>query len=473
MVRRGSFRATTAHGGRALHGFAGQLAAALPSGVVETDPAVMESYRFDQAAWVEAGTPRAVVFPQTTPQVQAVLRAASQHRVPVVPRGAGSGLSGGAAAVDGCLVVCLTRMTRILDVDEGDVSVVVEPGVINADVSAAVADQGLWYPPDPASKAFSTIGGNIATNAGGLCCVKYGVTRDYVLALDVVLADGRHIQTGRRTVKGVAGLDLTSLFVGSEGTLGIVTSARLRLRSAPPPAATAAAFFPTLLAAGRAVVTVADAGIVPSLVELLDRTTLRAVDDWKRMDLDRDAAALLLFQSDAPEAARPAELAAIAQKCDQAGASFVVHSSDPADSEVLLTARRLAFPALERLGDVLLDDVAVPRPRVPQLLAAIDHIAEQHGVLIGTFGHAGDGNLHPTIVVERGRPEQRFAAQRAFAEILGAALELGGTITGEHGVGTLKRPFLERELGADTMNVQQGVKRALDPAGLLNPGKAI
>jgi glycolate oxidase len=449
-----------------------ELARDLPASSLLIDPDVLESYRRDQAALVEAGTPLAVVRPRSSAEVQQILRIASRHRVPVVPRGAGSGLAGGANAVDGCLVMSLTAMDRIVDIDRGSLFAVVEPGVVNVDLSKAVGELGLWYPPDPASSGFSTIGGNVATNAGGLCCVKYGVTGDFVLGLEVVLADGSLFRTGRKTVKGVAGYDLTGLFVGSEGTLGVITQATLRLRPTPPPSATLVAFFADLSAAGAAIAEIAS-GVVPSLLELMDRTTVRAVEEWKRMDLDLEAAAMLIGRSDAGGAQGASETERMAKACSSAGATFVAQSSDPMEAELLMTARRLAFPALERQGTILLDDVAVPIGRIPELLDAIQHIADRHGVLIGTFGHAGDGNMHPTIVFDHQDPEAVAAARSAFQDILQTTLQLGGTITGEHGVGLLKRPLLVGEIGEEGLRVHSMVKRALDPLGILNPGKVL
>jgi glycolate oxidase len=448
------------------------LARTLPTSSLLTDPDVLESYRRDQAAIVEAGVPMAAVRPGSTAEIQEVLRIASRHRVPVVPRGAGSGLSGGANAVDGCLVLLLTAMDRVLEIDRDNLFAVVQPGVVNADLARAAADVGLWYPPDPASAGFSTIGGNIATNAGGLCCVKYGVTRDFVLGLEVVLADGSALRTGRRTVKGVAGYDLTSLLVGSEGTLGVVTEATLRLRPSPPPAATLIGFFADLGSAGTAVAQIA-AEVVPSLLELVDRTTIRAVEEWKHLGLDVDAAAMLLGRSDAGGARAVEDIERMAQACTSAGASFLARSSDPMESDLLMTARRLAYPALERQGTALLDDVAVPLGRIPALLIAIERIAARHGVLIGTFGHAGDGNMHPTIVFDHQDADALARARGAFEEILRTTLDLGGTITGEHGVGVLKRPYLAGEIRDQGLRVHAVVKEALDPLGILNPGKVL
>ena len=448
------------------------LARDLPASSLITDPDVLESYRRDQAALVEAGMPLAVVRPGSREEVQKVLRIASDNRVPVVPRGAGSGLSGGANAVDGCLMLSLTSMDRIVDIDRSSLLAVVEPGVVNSDLAEAAAELGLWYPPDPSSAGFSTIGGNIATNAGGLCCVKYGVTRDFVLGVEVVLADGSLLTTGRQTVKGVAGYDLTGLFVGSEGTLGIITQATLRLRPAPPKAATMVAFFADMKSAGAAIAQIVS-GVVPATLELMDRTTVRSVEEWKHMDLDLDAAALLIGRSDAGGEQGATEIERMADACTSAGATFVAQSSDPMEAELLMTARRLALPALERRGTTLLDDVAVPYGRIPDLLGGIERIAAHHEVLIGTFGHAGDGNMHPTIVFDEGDPDAVGRARSAFQDILRTTLELGGTITGEHGVGLLKQPSLVAEIGEEGLRVHATIKQALDPAGILNPGKVL
>jgi glycolate oxidase len=344
--------------------------------------------------------------------------------------------------------------------------------VLNAAVKAAAAEQGLWYAPDPASWEFSTIGGNLATNAGGLCCVKYGVTGDAVLGLEAVLADGSAVRTGGRTIKNVAGYDLTRLFVGSEGTLGIITEATLRLRPRPPPATTLVASFPTLVAAAAAITEIM-ATTRPSLLELMDRTTVRAVEAYRPMGLDADAAALLLARSDAGGAQGVAECTRMAAVCEAAGATFLAHSADETEGELLLGARRLALPALERQGATLLDDVGVPLSRIAELLSAVERIAEERGVLIGTFGHAGDGNMHPTIVFDRNDPDAVARAQAAFDDILRGVDALGGTITGEHGVGSLKRPYLARQLGPQAMRVHLAIKAALDPLGILNPGKLL
>jgi glycolate oxidase len=452
---------------------AAALRTVLPDGLVVDDPDVLAAYRHDEAGFVAAGTPAAVVRARSSDEVAAVLRLASERGIPVVPRGAGSGLSGGANAIDGCIVLSLELMDAIVEVSAEDLVAVVQPGVLNADLTAAVREHGLAYPPDPASAEFSTIGGNIATNAGGLCCVKYGVTGDYVMGLEVVLADASVVRTGRRTLKGVAGYDLTHLFVGSEGTLGVVTEATLRLRPAAAEPCTLVAFFPTVHAAAVAATTAGQAGVIPAMLEMMDRATITAVDDATRMGLDRDAAALLVAQSDAGEEHGEREMDVLARCCEEAGATFLARSTDPDEAEQLTRARREALPSLERLGDVLLDDVGVPRSRIPALVVTVEEIAASTGVRVATFGHIGDGNMHPTIVYDRSDADETERAYAAFERIIRAAIALGGTITGEHGVGILKRPFLRDEVSATAIDLHRAIKHTLDPLGILNPGKVL
>ncbi|HEX2765285.1 MAG TPA: FAD-linked oxidase C-terminal domain-containing protein [Candidatus Limnocylindria bacterium] len=453
--------------------FLADLRTELPELRLLTEPIDRESYRRDETAHHQPGLPLAVALPATTNEVAGILRVATRHRVPVVPRGAGTGLSGGSAGVDGALTVALTRMDRILEIDRDNLVAVVQPGVINADLKAAVANEGLFYAPDPASYESCSIGGNIGTNAGGLCCVKYGVTREAVLGLEVVLADGRVIRTGGRNVKDVAGYALTHLFVGSQGTLGIVTEATLRLRPAPPPKRTLLAFFATLEAAGDAVGRMARAGLEPCTLELMDRVTIAAVDDWHSLGLDRSAAALLLVESDRPGEAADVELAGADQCCTDAGATSVVRATDPMEADWLRQVRRLAFRAMERLGVARMEDVGAPRARLAELLRAIERVAAAHDVRCGTFGHAGDGNLHPTFVWDRGDTAAEERAHAACEELYRAAIALGGTVTGEHGIGAARRAFLEAQVGPDAVEVMRSVKRALDPLGILNPGKVV
>lgn len=442
----------------------------LPAGVVVDDPDRMETYRYDRALFCPAGMPAAVVLARERSHVEHTLRTASQLRVPVVPQGARSGLSGAANAIDGCIVLSLERMDRIVEIDAANRIAVVEPGVYNATFSRAVAEHGLFYPPDPSSWEFCSIGGNLATNSGGLCCVKYGVTTDYVRGLEVVLASGEVLTTGRRTVKGVAGYDLTKLFVGSEGTLGVITQATLALRPEAERPLTVAALFDSPAAAAGAVAAIVAGGHVPSLLEIMDTTCLRAVEQWKRMDLPADAGAMLIAQSDTGSTAA-AEIAAMASQFRHAGATEVVEAEDPAEGELLLEARRVVLLALERLGTTLIDDVCVPLSRLADLFDGVDKIAASCGVLIGVVGHAGDGNMHPTVVFDPADEEQSRRARKAFGAVMDLGLELGGTITGEHGVGVLKREWLEKELGPVGLRLHREIKAVLDPKGILNPGR--
>jgi glycolate oxidase len=438
---------------------------------VVTDEEVMRSYAHDDAEWAPYGFPAAVVRPRTTGEVQAVVQACLDRRVPLVTRGAGTGLSGGANAVDGCVVLSTEQMTRIIEIDPIERLAVVQSGVVNDHLRAAAAEQRLWYPPDPASAPWSTIGGNVATNAGGVCCVKYGVTRDYVLAVEMVTGTGAVVRIGRRTAKGVAGYDLLGLVVGSEGTLGVVTEVTVRLRPARLPEHTVAGYFDSVVAAGRAVYEVGAAGIVPSALELVDRHCLAAVDRWKNMGLSVDADVVLLGRTDAPGAAGEIEADGMLACFERAGATWAARSSDEQEAEALFAARRLAYPALERLGPVLTEDVCVPRSAVPAMLGRIEAAGERHGVLIANVAHAGDGNLHPLLIVPADDAEARGRAQAAFDDIIRGALDLGGTVTGEHGVGLLKRDGLRSELSPEVLAMQRAVRAALDPVGIFNPGK--
>ena len=449
-----------------------ELVRLLPEGTVVTDEATSDSYRHDSASFCAAGRPLGVVRPTTTEQVSAVLRWASKHRVPVVPQGASTGLSGGANAIDGALMVSMVRMNRIVEIDEVDQVAIVEPGVINADLSRAGGAVGLFYPPDPSSWEMSTLGGNLATNAGGLCCVKYGVTADFVRGLEVVLADGEVLRVGRSTAKGVAGLDLTRLLVGSEGTLAVITQATLALRPTPEPALTMAAVFDKTSDAMTAVARIMASGLRPSMMEYLDKPSIRAVQAYRDMGLPTDAEALLITQSDrGPLAA--ADVAAMGAICEELGAAEVAVAEDAAESAMLTQARRLVNPAVEELGATLVDDVAVPRARLVDLLAGMDRISAETGTLIVCPGHIGDGNMHPTVVFDRGDAAAAERAQTAFDAIMRLALELGGTITGEHGVGLLKRDWLRTELGETSYGLQQQIKSVFDPLGILNPGKVL
>ncbi|NEB67607.1 FAD-binding protein [Streptomyces fulvissimus] len=447
-----------------------RLRTELPAEALITDPDVTASYAHDMASFCEAGTPAVVVLPRTVEQVQHVMRTATALRVPVVPQGARTGLSGAANASDGCIVLSLVKMDRILEISPVDRIAVVEPGVINAVLSRAVNEHGLYYPPDPSSWETCTIGGNIGTASGGLCCVKYGVTAEYVLGLDVVLADGRLLTTGRRTAKGVAGYDLTRLFVGSEGSLGIVVKAVLALKPQPPQQLVLAAEFPSAAAACDAVCRIMERGHTPSLLELMDRTTVRAVNELASMGLPETTEALLLCAFDTPDPA--ADLATVGALCTAAGATEVVPADNPAESELLLQARRMSLTALETVKSAtMIDDVCVPRSRLGAMLEGTAAIAEEYGLTIGVCSHAGDGNTHPVVCFDHTDPDESRRARESFDAIMALGLELGGTITGEHGVGVLKKEWLARELGETGIELQRGIKAAFDPLGLLNPGK--
>jgi glycolate oxidase len=450
-----------------------QLRQRLPGLRLLADPTDAEAYRADETAYLRAGQPLAICFPRSTGDVVEIVRLAGQAAVPIVPRGAGTGLSGGAVAVDGALTVVFTDMDSILEIDPANLTATVQPGVINADLGRAVAEHGLLYPPDPASYETCTIGGNLAENSGGLRCVKYGVTRDWVLGLEVVLADGAVINTGGKNIKDVAGYDLTGLFVGSEGTLGLITSATVRLLPMPAPKLTLLAFFQSVRAAGEAVSRITAAGIVPVTLELMDAFTIAAVDDAHQLGLDRAAGAMLMVESDAGGAAADAELTASEAACQAAGATSIVRAGDAQEADWLRQARRAAHGALERAGVARMDDIGVPRSRIPEMLAHIERISAAHELRVGVFGHAGDGNLHPTYILDRDDPraEQRIDAARD--QIYRAALALGGTVTGEHGTGLAKRPWLELQRGERAVQAMRAIKQALDPAGLLNPGKVL
>jgi glycolate oxidase len=444
----------------------------LGKSAVLTDSDVTDSYARDMMPLAPSGQPLAVVLPANVEQVQAVVKACAEAKVPIVPRGAGSGLSGAANAIDGCVTLSLTKLDQIVEIDPGNRLAVVQPGVVNLDFRTAVEQHGLFYPPDPSSYDWCTIGGNLSTNAGGLCCVKYGVTTDSVLGLEVVLADGSLLKTGRRTVKGVAGYDLARLFVGSEGTLGVITQATVQLKPLPQAPATFVAGFTTTEAAGEAVARVVREGLVPSLLEIMDASSIKASETYLKTDLGAgsDCQALLLGQSDAGGEVARRELAALERICVDCGADLAYTTEDLEEGRMLLQARRVVLTALETYGRWLTDDVCVPRTRIAELIRGCEKISAEVGLRIAVVGHAGDGNMHPTIVYQPDDPDEFARAQRAFDAILEVGLSLGGTVTGEHGIGKIKREWLEREIGPVGMRVHRQIKQALDPENLFNPG---
>lgn len=434
---------------------------------VSTDAAGLSAAQADQSGHRSATAPLAIVDARSIDDVQQTMRIATRTRTPVVTRGAGTSLAGASIASAGQIVLSTASMTRVLEINEADLLAVVEPGIINADLNAQLAQHGLWFAPDPASRAISTVGGNIATNAGGLLCAKYGVTRDAVLALKVVLADGRLISTGHRSVKGVTGLDLTALMVGSEGTLGVIVEATVRLRRVVEgEIATIAAFFDTVVDAATASAALTAAGLQPAVMELVDPKVLRAIDDFVGGDLSSRGAAHLAVQFDGPSASADASRAL--GILTEMGADADL-TTDRAEGERLLATRRAAHASLERLGTTLIEDVSVPRSAMPAMFSEIETIEQKYGVSIPTLAHAGDGNLHPNFVFEG--PEVPEHIWRAADELFQTALRLGGTLTGEHGVGTLKKRWLATELGDDQLELQRQVKTVFDPLGILNPGK--
>lgn len=438
--------------------------------VVDVD--IMETYRRDRCDLVEAGEPVCVVRPRTVDGVVTTMQWAARHDVQVVPRGAGTGLSGGAHAITGGIVLSLERLTRVREIDPVAQTAIVEAGVITADIDREARDHALFYPPDPGSFEMSTVGGNLATNAGGMRCVKYGVTRNSVLGLEVVLADGRIMRTGGQTVKNVAGLDLTSLFVGSEGTLGVITAATLKLRPVPVgPLATFAATFPDIASAGRAVSNILLAPVTPSILELMDRATINAVEDHQRMDLDRASAGLLVGQADGTDSVAETQL--MVECALAAGADFAYATVDPQEAEGLIAARRLAGVATMELGPTIIEDIGVPPHRLAEILVYIEELAAESGLSIATVAHAGDGNLHPVIMLPDLSDQTRALALDVADRLSRHAVSMGGTITGEHGVGILKQRWLDAQLDPVALEVGRTVKSALDPAGLLNPGRGL
>lgn len=447
------------------------LIADLPDGMVVTDPTVTEGYRQDRAFDPSAGKPLAVVRPRRTEEVQTVLRWATANRVPVVPRGAGSGLSGGATALDNCIVLSTEKM-RDISVDPVTRTAVCQPGLFNAEVKKAAAEHGLWYPPDPSSFEICSIGGNIATNAGGLCCVKYGVTTDYVLGMQVVLADGTAVRLGGPRLKDVAGLSLTKLFVGSEGTLGVVTEVTLRLVPKQNASSVVVATFASVQDAVDAVLGVT-ARLRPSMLEFMDSVAINAVEDTLRMDLDRGAAAMLVAGSDERGRAGSEDAEIMAKVLAENAATEVFSTDDPDEGEAFVVARRFCIPAVEAKGSLLLEDVGVPLPALGRLVTGIAGIAAERDLMISVIAHAGDGNTHPLIAYDPADADMTERAHLAFGEIMDLAVGLGGTITGEHGVGRLKRPWLAGYLGPEVMDLNRRIKQALDPKGILNPGSGI
>ena len=435
--------------------------------LVDVDPAALDAARADRSGHAAAEPPLAIVHAETVAHVQETLRIATATRTPVVVRGAGTGLAGAANAGAGEIVLSTLRMSALLEVRPDDLLAVVEPGILNAELNRQLAPHGVWWAPDPASRDISTVGGNIATGAGGLLCAKYGVVRDAVLGVDLVLADGRLVHLGHRSVKGVTGLDLTSLVIGSEGTLGVVVGATLKLRRlVPGPVCTIAATFPDVRAAAAASAAVTAAGVQPAIMELMDAASLVAVHTLLELPVPAPGTAQLTIQTDGPAAITEAEtIAAVLQ----AHHGTTVLTEDPVEGERLLAIRRSMHAAMAALGTSLIEDVSVPRSAMPAMFDEIARIEREYGLVIPTVAHAGDGNLHPNFLFEGS--ETPAHVWQAADDMFRAAIRLGGTLTGEHGIGVLKRRWLADELGETQWELQRQIARVFDPLGILNPGK--
>ena len=428
------------------------------------DEEILKSYERDQAPFAPSAKAAAVLIAKTIDEVSKAVKFANQESIPVVIRGAGSGLAGGANSIQGCIVISLEKLNKILEIDPINQIARVEAGVINSDLDKAAEEFGLTYLPDPASRSWSTIGGNIATNAGGMCCVKYGVTAQHVRAIKVILSDGEIVDFGFPTKKAVTTLDLLHLFIGSEGTLGVVVEATLSLVPRLKKPVTLIATFPSITKAADAAIEMLI--VRPSMLELIDKTTLSAVEDWKPMGF-ANCEAVLIMQSDesVSDCQRAQEIAL------KHGALDAIYSDDPKDSDDLIQVRKLAYSSLERLGVALLDDVAVPVSKITQLVSGVESIARKHSVKVGVFGHAGDGNMHPTIIYPHNDKEAEGRALRAFNEIIALAQSLGGTASGEHGIGGLKISALLNETPERILKIQKEIKLILDPNKIFNPGK--
>lgn len=438
-------------------------------------------YRDDQEARVAHsydGTPMlqslpdGVIYPSSTEEVAEIMKVLSAYRVPLVCRGSGSNLCGGTVPVQGGIVMVMHRMNRILDVDMDNLTATVQPGIITAEFIAHVESLGMFYPPDPSSMKISTIGGNIAECSGGLRGLKYGTTKDYVIGLEAVLADGRILRTGGKLMKDVAGYDLTKLLIGSEGTLAVITEATLKLIPPPKTKRTMLAMYKDLYGAARTVSKIIKNQIIPATLEFMDNPTIRVVDDFAKLGLPLDMEAILLIEQDGDPETVERDMQRIRELCAEEQADRVEVAASREEAEKLLTARRSAFTALARLRPTtILEDATVPRSKIADMVLRINEIARKYNVSIATFGHAGDGNLHPTATTDARDHDEVERVEQAFEEIFAAAIELGGTITGEHGVGVVKSPYLEWKLGESGIEIMKGLKAVFDPNNILNPGK--
>ena len=449
-----------------------ELAAVLSPERIMDRPEELAAHAYD--AFLEEAMPELVVFPLTTEEVSGILKIAHANKLPVTARGAGTSVCGAPVPVQGGIVVCFSKMDRIMEVNVRDRYAVVQPGVVNADLQKALAPEGFFYPPDPGSIATSTIGGNVAQNAGGPRCLKYGVTLDYVLGLEVVMADGRIARFGSKNVKDVTGYKMAALFCGSEGTLGMVTEVTLRVVPRPETTRTLMVNFSDLDDTARAVSDIIGSGILPAAMELMDRFTLNAIEDSAGLGLDREAAGSLLIEIDGPAEACDREVKRITEHLRANNAVHIEEASTAEDQARLWTARRSAYGVFARLApDILSEDVTVPVSQVPEMIRRIKAIADKYRLTAGVLAHAGDGNMHPLVPADRSNTEEWERVEKAFDEIFQAAADLGGTLSGEHGIGLAKSKYLPLVMDRDSREVMAAVKQALDPAGILNPGKFV
>jgi len=449
-----------------------KLTALLGIDVVRSDAVSLQAYSRDATPMFE-GLPEVIVAPRNTEDVAKIVKFAHDTKTPIIARGAGSNLCAATVPLNGGIVMSMTNMNKVLEVSKSEMIAIVQPGVTNLELDQLVEKEGLRFVPDPGSRNVSTIGGNVATSAGGLRGLKYGTTRNYILGLEAVLGTGEVIRTGGRLVKDVAGYDVTRLLVGSEGTLAVFTEITVALAPRPEASKYGVAYFEDLAAAAGAVEKIITAGILPATLEFLDNTCLVAVEDFAHLGLDTKAGALLLFGDDGDLVSIEQSVSKMAEIAkSSSGCRGVTLAADVAAAEALLYARRCSLPALARLSSLsILEDIAVPRKSMAEAVKRIEAIGLKHGLRIGTFGHAGDGNLHPTIVLDKDNPKEVAAAEAALAEIFALPLEFGGTITGEHGVGSAKLPYLEAKIGPANMQLQRDIKKVFDPAGILNPGR--
>lgn len=455
------------------HDFLARFKKALPQSIIITEKETLLTYGYDgTAGFLEI--PSAVIFPKTVEEVSALVRVAYELGVPLIPRGAGTGLSGGSVPISNAVVVCLTMMDKIIEIDTKNLTILAESGVVTQKLANETSKVGLFYPPDPGSMAVSTIGGNVAENSGGLRGLKYGVTRNYVMGLEIVLPDGEVNWLGNKCVKDVAGLSLKDVFIGSEGTLGIITKVLLKLLPVQPYKKTMLVTFPDMDRAAQSVSDIIASKIIPCTLEFMDFTTIKCVEDYAKIGLPLDCQGAVLIESDGHNAVVDEEFEEMVAICKRNACKHVSVAANDVEANRLASARRTAFSALARIRPTtILEDATVPRSELAEFIRFIQATARKHNLLIGVFGHMGDGNLHPTVLTDERDNEEMNRVHTAFEEIFDKALQLGGTITGEHGVGLAKKPFLAKAVGLENIRLMQSLKKVVDPKNIMNPGKVI